>query len=168
LPWDRMKLLGSHMTTEQTSKRQEQEFMRPWKGAFYWSRKKTGRSVRVCWAENRCVRKRGGQVSESQACGRGWGSRGSERKPGHQGGGWWVPREGIFCAMIRAVFADLHYVFFFFFYSFPPPPMALPAHSGPRPLIQFYNHFTQTVGLLGRVISPSQGHYVNTGQHNTE
>jgi hypothetical protein len=29
LPWDRMKLLGSHMTTEQTSKRQEQEFMRP-------------------------------------------------------------------------------------------------------------------------------------------
>jgi hypothetical protein len=43
--------------------------------------------------------------------------------------------------------------------------MALPAHSGPRPLIQFRNHFSQTVGLLGRVISPSQGRYQNTGQH---
>jgi hypothetical protein len=43
--------------------------------------------------------------------------------------------------------------------------MALPAHSGPRPLIQFRNHFSQTVGLLGRVISPSQGRYLNTGQH---
>jgi hypothetical protein len=27
--------------------------------------------------------------------------------------------------------------------------MALPAHSEPRPLIQFRNHFSQTVGLLG-------------------
>jgi hypothetical protein len=43
--------------------------------------------------------------------------------------------------------------------------MALPAHSGPRPLIQFRNHFSQTVGLIGRVISPSQGRYLNTGQH---
>jgi hypothetical protein len=43
--------------------------------------------------------------------------------------------------------------------------MALPAHSGPWPLIQFRNHFSQTVGLLGRVISPSQGRYLNTGQH---
>jgi hypothetical protein len=43
--------------------------------------------------------------------------------------------------------------------------MPLPPHSGPRPLIQYRNHFTLTVGLLGRVISPSQGHYVNTGQH---
>jgi hypothetical protein len=43
--------------------------------------------------------------------------------------------------------------------------MALPAHSGPRPIIQFRNHFSQTVGLLGRVISPSQGSYLNTGQH---
>jgi hypothetical protein len=39
--------------------------------------------------------------------------------------------------------------------------MALPAHSGPRPLI----HFPQTVGLLRRVISPSQGRYLNTRQH---
>jgi hypothetical protein len=30
-------------------------------------------------------------------------------------------------------------------------PMALPAHSGPRPLIKFRNHFSQTVGLLGVV-----------------
>jgi hypothetical protein len=43
--------------------------------------------------------------------------------------------------------------------------MALPAHSGPRSLTQFRNHFTQTVGLLGRVTSPSQGRYLNTGQH---
>jgi hypothetical protein len=43
--------------------------------------------------------------------------------------------------------------------------MALPAHSGPRPIIHFRNHFSQTVGLLGRVISPSQGRYLHTGQH---
>jgi hypothetical protein len=43
--------------------------------------------------------------------------------------------------------------------------MTLPAHSGPRPLIQFRNHFSQTVGLLRRVISPSQGRCPNTGQH---
>jgi hypothetical protein len=39
--------------------------------------------------------------------------------------------------------------------------MALPAHSGPWPLIQFRNHFSQTVGLLGRVISSSQGRYLH-------
>jgi hypothetical protein len=33
------------------------------------------------------------------------------------------------------------------------------------PLVQFRNHFSQTVGLLGRVISPSQGRYLNRGQH---
>jgi hypothetical protein len=43
--------------------------------------------------------------------------------------------------------------------------MTPPAHSRPRPLIQFRNHFLQTVGLLGQVISPSQGLYLNTGQH---
>jgi hypothetical protein len=43
--------------------------------------------------------------------------------------------------------------------------MAFPAHSGPRPLIQFRNHFSQTAGLLGRVISPPQGRYLNTGRH---
>jgi hypothetical protein len=40
--------------------------------------------------------------------------------------------------------------------------MALPAHSGPRPLIQFRNHFSHTVGLLGRQIGSSQGRYINT------
>jgi hypothetical protein len=30
--------------------------------------------------------------------------------------------------------------------------MALPAHSGPRPFIQFRNHFSQTVGLLVDII----------------
>jgi hypothetical protein len=43
--------------------------------------------------------------------------------------------------------------------------MALPAHSGRRPLIQFHNNFSQTVGPVGRVISPSQGPYLNTGQY---
>jgi hypothetical protein len=36
---------------------------------------------------------------------------------------------------------------------------------GPWPLIQFCNHFSQTVGLLARVTSPSQGRYLSTGQH---
>jgi hypothetical protein len=43
--------------------------------------------------------------------------------------------------------------------------VVLPAHLGPRSLLQFCNNFLQTVGLLGRVISPSQGLYLNTGQH---
>jgi hypothetical protein len=43
--------------------------------------------------------------------------------------------------------------------------MALPAHSGPWPLIQFRNYFSQIVGLLGRMISSWQGLYLNTGQH---
>jgi hypothetical protein len=30
---------------------------------------------------------------------------------------------------------------------------------------QFSNNFSQSVGLLGRAISPSQGRYLNTGQH---
>jgi hypothetical protein len=50
-------------------------------------------------------------------------------------------------------------VSFFFF------PMALPDHSGPRPFIQLRNHLLKSVGLLGRVISPLQGLYLNTGQH---
>jgi hypothetical protein len=41
--------------------------------------------------------------------------------------------------------------------------MALPASSGPWPIIQFRNNFSQTVSLLGRVISASQGLYLNTG-----
>jgi hypothetical protein len=43
--------------------------------------------------------------------------------------------------------------------------MALPAHSGLLPLIQLHDNFSQTVGLLGRVISPSQSLYLNIGQH---
>jgi hypothetical protein len=39
--------------------------------------------------------------------------------------------------------------------------MAFPAHSGPWRLIQFRNHFSQTVGFLERVISFSQGSYLN-------
>jgi hypothetical protein len=41
---------------------------------------------------------------------------------------------------------------------------AFPAHSGPMPLIQVCNYFSQTVGL-GRVINPSQDRCLNTGQH---
>jgi hypothetical protein len=37
--------------------------------------------------------------------------------------------------------------------------------SGPWPLIQFHNHFLQMVGLIGRVISLSQGPYLTIGQH---
>jgi FAD synthase len=44
--------------------------------------------------------------------------------------------------------------------------MALQSFVGPWPLLQFRNlFFTQTVGLLGRVISPSQGRYLHTEQH---
>jgi hypothetical protein len=43
--------------------------------------------------------------------------------------------------------------------------MAFPAHSGPWLHIQFRNRFSQTVGLLGRVISSSQGLYLNIGQN---
>jgi hypothetical protein len=43
--------------------------------------------------------------------------------------------------------------------------MALRAQSGPTPLIQLCNHFSLSVGLLGQVIGPSQGRYLNTVQH---
>jgi hypothetical protein len=43
--------------------------------------------------------------------------------------------------------------------------MALPANSGTRHLIQIRNHFLQTVGVLRRVISSSQGLYLSTGQY---
>jgi hypothetical protein len=43
--------------------------------------------------------------------------------------------------------------------------MALQPFVGPWPLFQFLNLFIQTVGLLGRVISSSQGRYLHTGQH---
>jgi hypothetical protein len=36
---------------------------------------------------------------------------------------------------------------------------------GPWPLFQFLDLFTQSVGLLGWGISPSQGRYLHTGQH---
>jgi hypothetical protein len=36
---------------------------------------------------------------------------------------------------------------------------------GPGLFFSFVIFFTQTVGLLGRVISPSQGRYLHTGQH---
>jgi hypothetical protein len=68
-------------------------------GGFAGLRKRQGKSVRLCWAGNRRVRERG-QVGESQA----WGSG---RKPGHQGGGWWVSGEDALCALIRAVCTDL-------------------------------------------------------------
>jgi hypothetical protein len=43
--------------------------------------------------------------------------------------------------------------------------MALLTILGPWLLLQFRNLFTQMVGLLGRVISPSQGRYPHIGQH---
>jgi hypothetical protein len=35
----------------------------------------------------------------------------------------------------------------------------------PGLFFSFIIFFTQTIGLLGRAISPSQGHYIHTGQH---
>jgi hypothetical protein len=43
--------------------------------------------------------------------------------------------------------------------------MALQLFVGPWPLLQFLDLFTQSVGFLGRVISPLQGRYLHTGQH---
>jgi hypothetical protein len=43
--------------------------------------------------------------------------------------------------------------------------MAVQPFFGPWPLLKFCNLFTQTVGLLGRVISPMQGRCLHTGQH---
>jgi hypothetical protein len=43
--------------------------------------------------------------------------------------------------------------------------MALQPFVGPWPLFQFLDLFTQSVGLLGRGISPSQGLYLHIGQH---
>jgi hypothetical protein len=96
---DRMKLLASHMTTKRTNRRQAYEFWWPWKGGSFAG---LGKSVRVCWAGNWHVK---------WVAGMRWGTReraGSRRKPGHQSGGWWVPREGIFCALIRVVCTDRH------------------------------------------------------------
>jgi hypothetical protein len=60
LLWDRTKLLGSHMTTEWTNRRQEHEFVGLWKGVYFAG---LGKNIRVCWAGNRCVKERG-QVCE--------------------------------------------------------------------------------------------------------
>jgi hypothetical protein len=47
--------------------------------------------------------------------------------------------------------------------------MALQPFVGPWPLLQFRNlFFTQTVGLLGRGISPSHGRYLPQDNINTE
>jgi hypothetical protein len=43
--------------------------------------------------------------------------------------------------------------------------MVLQPFVGPWTLLQFRNHFSQSVGLLERGISPSQGRYLDTGQH---
>jgi hypothetical protein len=75
------------------------------RGGFAGLGKRQGKSA--CWAGNQHVRERS-LVSEMQACGGGWGSTGSRRKPGHQGSGWWVPKQGIFCVLIWAVCKYLH------------------------------------------------------------
>jgi hypothetical protein len=43
--------------------------------------------------------------------------------------------------------------------------MALQSFVGLGPLFQFLDLFTQSVGLLRRGISHSQGRYLHTGQH---
>jgi hypothetical protein len=52
-----------------------------------------------------------------------------------------------------------------FIHSFTHSSMALHPFVGSWPLLQIRNFFTQTVGILGWVISLSQGRYLNTRQH---
>jgi hypothetical protein len=52
-----------------------------------------------------------------------------------------------------------------FMHSFIHSSMALQPLLGPVLSLSFIIFFTQTVGLFGRVINPSQGHYLHTGQH---
>jgi hypothetical protein len=78
------------------------------------------------------------------------------------GGHWVVHQEEqkiLYFSNICVVTKSRIFWAYFFF------PMALPAHSGPSPLLQFRNHILETVGLLGRVISPSQCRYLHAGQH---
>jgi hypothetical protein len=50
------------------------------------------------------------------------------------------------------------------FRSFIHSSVALQPFVGPWPLLQFRNHFSQPVGLLGRVVNQSQGRYLHVGQ----
>jgi hypothetical protein len=43
--------------------------------------------------------------------------------------------------------------------------MALKFFVGPWPLLQFLNHFYADGRTLGRMMSPSQGRYLHTGQN---
>jgi hypothetical protein len=47
-------------------------------------------------------------------------------------------------------------------------PMTLQPFVGPCALFQFPDLFTQSVGLLGREISPSQGRYLHAGHQKTQ
>jgi hypothetical protein len=80
----------------------------------------------------------------------------------------------ILCSLLRFMFIynvldKVHMFFVRGFYnlnSFIHSSMVLQPFVRPWPL--FFSSvifFTQTVGLLGRVISPSQGRYLHTGQH---
>jgi hypothetical protein len=52
-----------------------------------------------------------------------------------------------------------------FNHSFIRSSMALQPYVVPWPLLHFCNLFTQSVELLGRMFSPSQGRYLHTRQH---
>jgi hypothetical protein len=52
-----------------------------------------------------------------------------------------------------------------FIHSFIRSSMALQYFVGPGLFFSFVIFFTQSVGLLGQEISPSQGRYLHTGQH---
>jgi hypothetical protein len=81
----------------------------------------------------------------------------------------WILAESKYPASLRFTLIDTwlttdvvwtgNWIYWFFF------SMGLPAYFGSWPLIQFHNHFSQTVRFLGRVISSSQGLYLNRGQH---
>jgi hypothetical protein len=74
------------------------------KDQFFWSRKTTGKKHKgLLIREPTCTVK---WMSPRHGVG-GRGRRGSRRKPGHEDGGWCVPGEDIFCALIETVCADL-------------------------------------------------------------
>jgi hypothetical protein len=63
--------------------------------------------------------------------------------------------------ILHLILRSVHNSFISFIHS----SMALQPFVGPWPLFSFVIFFTQTVVLLGRVNSPSQGRYLHTGQH---
>jgi hypothetical protein len=68
-PWDRKKPQSTHMTTERTNRRQEQEFRMALKrGGFAGPGRRQGEYVKVCRTGNRRVREPAQQGVEAAEC----------------------------------------------------------------------------------------------------